>query len=105
MVKRKNKEQAYFVIAASVLPRPGTGGGYEGSFYGRNGERVREKYKAAIFLTWDEAKEFADKRGIELGQAIPYIERVYFTEHEMNMLWRYEESMTDSPSPGEKNDE
>jgi hypothetical protein len=89
MARKRHEDQSYFVIAASPLPQSGYGG--KGLYYDQKGEIISDKCKAATFITWEDAKEFADSHGIKLN-GVPYIAKVWFLESEVERPHQYRDS-------------
>lgn len=93
-MKRK-KEYPYYVIAKSPLDHSGYGG--RGLYYGDQGQIVENKSAAAIFSTYGEAEEFANQHGIQLGDAVPYIARIWYRQDEIDSHWRLREAVDKVP--------
>mgnify|MGYP006292975351 CR=1 FL=1 len=81
------KETPQIVIAASPLSQEKARGSND-RFYDSEGNFTGSKLDAATFLTWDDAKEFAEKHKIDLNGEVPYITKIWFTEAELNEYWR-----------------
>lgn len=81
---RKSKDQTCFVIAAFPLPQPGTYG--LSRFYSSVGEIVSDKLDAATFLSWGEAEEFSEEKGIALN-GMTYITQISFSETESKLSY------------------